>query len=213
MKKILTLSTTLLALCLALPAAGEGTGRDPGGYGGMSNDSPTSGNMPRAGEPATGAQPGTTSSSSRKVSRKDRNFLEDVIEANMAEVSMGQIAKQQAQNPMVRDYANMMINDHTPARQQLMDMARSMGVTPPTELDFMHRRSEKKLRNAEAAEVDEIYIKSQVKDHKKLMEMLEDQLQDGESEELKSFASGMLPKVREHLVMAQRLEEQIKQKQ
>lgn len=214
MKKSLILGTSFLALCLALPAAAEGTGRSPGGYGGMSNDSPTSGSLPPPGatmeNPGSGER-GQDSQATQKASRKDRNFIEDALKGNMAEIQMGQLAAQRAQNQMVRDYANMMVNDHGPAREQLQEMARRHGVTPPTELDFMHRRLDKKLRKTEGAEFDEEYIKSQVKDHKKMVRLLEDQIEDGENAELKRFASELLPKVREHLVMAQRLEDQIKQ--
>jgi putative membrane protein len=208
MKKILIASTSLLALCLALPAAGEGTGTSPGGYGGMSSDTPSSGTMP---PPAVDRGTDQTQSG-KKASRKDRNFIEDVAIGNMAEIQNGQLAQQRAQNQMVRDYANMMVNDHGPAGERLSSLAAALGVTPPTELDWMHRRMAKKLREANEGEFDALYIKSQVKDHRKMVELLEDQIEDGEDAELKRFASEMLPKVREHLVMAQRLEEQVKKK-
>ncbi|MDF2445819.1 MAG: putative outer membrane protein [Moraxellaceae bacterium] len=217
MKKLALVPASLLALCLAMPAGAEGTGSTPGSYGGMSNDSPSSGSMPPSGNtgPAatgdTSGQPAQSGQSGQKASRKDRNFIEDAITGNLAEIQLGQIAQQRAQNPMVRDYAGMMVNDHTPARQRLMTMASQYGVTPPTELDFMHRRMDKKLRKAEVNEFDEMYIKSQVKDHKKMVELMEEQIQDGENPELKRFASEMLPKIREHLVMAQRLEQQLEQ--
>lgn len=215
MKKLVLFTTPLLALCLAMPVNAEGTGSTPGSYGGMSNDSPSSGALPPPGaaDASTSEQSTQKAQPGQKASRKDRNFIEDAIAGNLAEIQLGQIAQQRAQNPMVRDFAGMMINDHTPARQQLMTMASQYGATPPTELDFMHRRMDKKLRKAEANEFDEMYIKGQVKDHKKMVELMEDQMKDGENEELKRFASEQLPKVREHLVMAQRLEDQLKQQQ
>lgn len=213
MKKLAVITTTVVALCIALPAAAEGTGSTPGSYGEMSNDSPSSGSLPSsAGAGGSTAQGSESSQKPQKASRKDRGFIEDALMGNMAEVQLGQVAQQRAQDPMVRDYAGMMVSDHTPARQQLMTLAGQHGVTPPAELDFMHRRMDKKLRKAEPNEFDEMYIKSQVKDHKKMVELMEDQVQDGDSAELKRFASEMLPKVREHLVMAQRLEQQLEQK-
>lgn len=199
MKRLLITSTSLLALCLALPAAAEGTGSPP----------PDNGvNAPGA---ASEAPAGAASSRSAEVSRQDRKFVEKAAEGGMAEVQLGQLAAQRAQHPAVRDYANRMVSDHTPANQRLMTIAATVGITPPDKLDFMHRHTLKKLGKAEAGAFDQDYIESQVKNHEKMVELMEDQIKDGENPELKQFATDMLPRIREHHQQAQQLEEQLKQ--
>ncbi|MES2919731.1 MAG: DUF4142 domain-containing protein [Pseudomonadota bacterium] len=205
MKRLLITSTSLLALCLAMPVAAEGTA-------GSNEPSSTS---PAGGMNSSGATSGSTEGGAQSragvVSRQDRKFVEDAAIGGMAEVQLGQLASQRAQDSAVRDYGNRMVSDHTPANQRLMTIASTVGITPPDKLDFMHRRTVKKLTKAEAKDFDEDYIDSQVSDHKKMIELMEEQIEDGQNPELKQYATDLLPRLREHLQMAQRLEEQLKQ--
>lgn len=211
MKKTLIAGTSLLALCLALPAGAEGTGTGTGG--GTSTPPATS---PAGGMSASGASSDTTEGGAQSragvVSRQDRKFVEDAAILGMSEVQLGQLASQRAQEQAVRDYGNAMVSDHTPANQRLMTIAATLGITPPEKMDFMHRHKAKKLGKAEGRDFDEDYVENEVKDHKKMAELMEDQIQDGQNPELKQYATDMLPRVRQHLEAAQRLEQQLKQK-
>lgn len=196
MKKTVIASTSILALCLALPVAAEGTD---------SSRSPASGMQ----EP--GATNGGSPSKAGAVSRQDRKFVEDAAMGSMAEVQFGQIATQRAQHQAVRDFGNTMVSDHTPANQRLMTIAATLGIMPPDKLDFMHRHTAKKLGKAEGREFDEDYIKGQVKDHEKMIELMEDQIKEGQNADLKQLATDLLPKLREHLQMAKSIETQLQQ--
>jgi putative membrane protein len=221
MKKTAIATTSLLALCLALPAAAEG----PDQYGDTGNSVPA-GATPAPGASGTPGAPATNTTgdtpvqassaaaqqTAKEISRQDRKFIEKAAVGGMAEVQMGQLAAQKGQNQAVRDYGNAMVTEHTAGNQRLMNIAGSMGVTPPADLDFMHRRMAKKLNKQREKEFDETYIESQIKDHKKMIELFEEQGRDGQSTELKQFASEMLPKLRNHLQMAEQVQGQIKQK-
>lgn len=205
MKHPLIASSTLLALCLALPAVAQdyGSGNPASGDAGSGS--------PAGATNSAGAKEDGKSSRTAVASRQDRKFVEDAAIAGMAEIQLGQIATQRAQHPAVRDYGNQMVNDHTTANRRLMTIAATLGITPPEELDFRHRRMVKKLGKAEGREFDEDYIDGEVKDHKKMMEIMEEQISDGENPDLKQLATDMLPRIREHQQMAERLKEQLKQ--
>lgn len=204
MKKTLIASTSILALCLSLPVAAEGT----------DSSSPSS-SSPAGGMQSSGATSETTDGGSTSkagvVTRQDRKFVEDAAIGGMAEVQFGQLATQRAQHQAVRDFGNTMVSDHTPVNQRLMTIAATLGITPPDKLDFMHRRTARKLGKAEGREFDEDYIKSQVKDHEKMIELMEDQIKEGQNADLKQLATDVLPKLREHLQMAQSIERQLQQ--
>lgn len=200
MKHPLIASSTLLALSLALPAVAQDYGSGSPASGDAGRSAPTSAEPEEKGKSRTAV-----------ASRQDRKFVEDAAIAGMAEIQLGQIATQRAQHPAVRDYGNQMVNDHTTANRRLMTIAATLGITPPEELDFRHRRMVKKLGKAEGREFDEDYIDGEVKDHKKMMEIMEEQISDGENPDLKQLATDMLPRIREHQQMAERLKEQLKQ--
>lgn len=205
MKHPLIASSTLLALCLALPAAAQDDGPGSPASGNAGSSAPAGG--------TTSAAPDAKGKSSSTVvaNRQDRKFVEDAAIAGMAEIQLGQIATQRAQHPAVRDYGNQMVNDHTTANRRLMTIAATLGITPPEELDFRHRRMVKKLGKAEGREFDEDYVEGEVKDHKKMVEIMEEQISDGENPDLKQLATDLLPRIREHQQMAERLKEQLKQ--
>lgn len=200
MKHPLIASSTLLALSLALPAVAQDYGSGSPASGDTGRSAPTSAEPEEKGKSRTAV-----------ASRQDRKFVEDAAIAGMAEIQLGQIATQRAQHPAVRDYGNQMVNDHTTANRRLMTIAATLGITPPEELDFRHRRMVKKLGKAEGREFDEDYIEGEVKDHKKMVEIMEEQISDGENPDLKQLATDMLPRIREHQQMAERLKEQLKQ--
>lgn len=216
MKKTLIAGSSLLALCLALPAGAEGT--DAGSAGGQTSSGAQN---PSSSSPAGGMSNSDATSPSTEggaqartgvVSRQDRKFVEDAAVGGMAEVQLGQLAAQRAQDQGVRDFGNAMVADHTPANQRLMTIAATLGITPPDKLDFMHRHKQKKLSKAEGKDFDEDYIEGEVKDHKKMAELLEDEMKDGQNADLKQYASDMLPRIKQHLEMAQRLKDQLEQK-
>lgn len=210
MKKTLIAGSSLLALCLALPAGAEGTDAGSSASQPPSSSSPAGGMSP-SGAPGSSAEGGTKARASQ-VSRQDRKFVEDAAIAGMSEVQLGQLATQRAQEQGVKDFGNAMVADHTPANQRLMTIAATLGITPPDKLGFMQRHTLKKLGKASGKDFDEDYIEGEVKEHKKMAELMEDEIKDGQNTDLKQYATDMLPRVRQHLEMAQRLQEQLKQK-
>ena len=187
LKKPVLATSALLALCLALPTAAQDTGSSSG----------------------TATQ-GGSAASAQKLSHQDRKFVEDLTQANMAEIQLAQIAKERGQNQAVKDFADRMVNDHTQAGQRLSSLAGPLGITPPDKMDFMHRHLEKKLRKENPSSFDEEYIESQVKDHKKVLDMLKKESESGENADLKQFASQLQPTIQEHLQLAQQIQQQVK---
>src|ERR1700748_1089669 len=58
-------------------------------------------------------------------------YLSQAASSDMFEIQSGQLALQASQNPGVRNFANMIIADHTRSTQMLMAAAQSAGVPPP----------------------------------------------------------------------------------
>lgn len=213
MNKSLIAATSLLALSLSLPVGVHAEGA--GSSGASSSSSPAT--SPAGGMNNSGATSGTTEGGAQSragmVSRQDRKFVEDAAIGGLAEVQMGQLAEQRAQDPGVKDFGKAMVADHTPANQRLMTIAATLGITPPDKLDFMHRHTAKKLGKADPEDFDEDYIDSEVKDHKKMAELMEEQMKNGQNPDLKQYASDMLPRVRQHQEMAEQIQQQLKEKQ
>jgi putative membrane protein len=152
---------------------------------------------PRNGD--TGAKAGAATS----LERSERRFIEKAAADGMAEVALGKLAEQRASDPKVKAFAQRMVQDHTKANQELMDLARAKGVTPPATLDREHRRDSEKLGKLQGAQFDREFMKHMVDDHKDAVQDFEKASRSIQDPELKDFAARTLPTLQEHRQIAQ----------
>jgi len=73
----------------------------------------------------------TTQQGDMKIASDDKSFVMKAAEAGMSEVEMGQLALQQASNEEVKRFAQRMVDDHSKANTELMQLAQSKGITLP----------------------------------------------------------------------------------
>jgi putative membrane protein len=76
----------------------------------------------------------TTQQGDMKVASDDKNFVMKAAQGGMSEVEMGQIALRQASNDEVKRFAQRMVDDHSKANQELMQLAQSKGITLPASM-------------------------------------------------------------------------------
>lgn len=69
--------------------------------------------------------------SSTMLSSADRDFIMKAADGGMAEVQLGQLAVSKASNSDVKAFGQRMVDDHSKANDQLMQLAQTKGVTLP----------------------------------------------------------------------------------
>jgi putative membrane protein len=74
-----------------------------------------------------------TKQTASSVNNSDQRFVNEAAEAGMAEVAHGQIAVQRASNQEVKSFAQQMVDDHSQANQELMQLATTKGITLPSD--------------------------------------------------------------------------------
>jgi putative membrane protein len=125
----------------------------------------------------------------------------------LAEVQLGRLASQKALRSEVKEFAQMMVTDHTRANDQLMKMAQSKGVTTPPSLKPDHKAAQDHLSKLSGEAFDRAYIQHMVKDHQKDVALFRKQSTGASDAEVKQFASATLPTLQKHLARAQEIEE------
>ena len=143
------------------------------------------------------------------VDDKTHTFMNDVAEASMAEVEIGKLAKDRALNPRVKNFAEMMIKDHTAANNDLMTIARDKSVTLPSKLG-KHQSHLEDLSKKNGAEFDKAYMKAMVNGHEDVVKELEKCAQNGTDPDVKTFAAQKLPTIRMHLDSAKAINKALK---
>lgn len=129
----------------------------------------------------------------------DTSFYKDVAEAGMAEVDAGNLAAEKATDSKVKDFAAMMVKDHTAANEKLKTLADSKSVKLPGSASVAQKAEYTKLKALSGDTFDKSYIKGQVTAHRKTVALLKKEIASGQDAEAKAFAQTVLPTVQSHL--------------
>ena len=158
---------------------------------------------------AAGSSPASgTSGKGTPMRKADQKMLEELAQANMAEVKTGELALQKSQNPQVKEFAQKMIDDHGNAMKDIQKLAEAKGVTLPTEVDTKHKAMSTALEKLSAERFDKTYMsQGGVADHKKTHKLLQDIQTKAKDTDLKALAAKLQPTVDQHLKTAQSMKD------
>src|SRR5688572_17584549 len=134
-------------------------------------------------------------------------FVNKAALAGMTEVELGKIALQKSQNPMVRDFAQRMVTDHTKANEELASIAKSKQIPAPKSLDAEHKAVVEKLQAKSGADFDADYSRHMNMDHSKAVALFEATSKSSDAD-LAKFALKTLPTLKEHKALASKLPQQ-----
>jgi putative membrane protein len=169
------------------------------------------------------------------VSNGDKDFVNKQMSDGMAEVEIAKLAKERAVNPEVKQFAQMMIDDHTNAGKLLTQVANTYAIPQHPAIDDKHTSLRDKLSKLSGAEFDKEYIDAMVDDHEDAVRdlrsrvdenrSLTDRLQGKNPEDRSSvkpevsddkakasvneWAANILPTVEHHLDRAKAIKEHI----
>ena len=122
------------------------------------------------------------------------------------EIEAARLAQQRSASPAVRNYANMMIRDHSMTSQALMggvQMA-ALGSMAPA-LDGRHAAMLNQLGAASGPQFDRLYGQMMVMSHQEALALHGSYAQAGTDPALRTFAASVTPHIRHHLATARRL--------
>lgn len=147
-------------------------------------------------------------SSSGERALSDAQIAGVLEAANMAEIQQGSIAQRKAQRQEVRDFATMMVTDHSKALEDLERLATKAGFgTASSEMTSDLRADNQEavsdLDDAKPSDFDREYMDAQIQAHEHLLKVLDDQLiPNAVNPELRSSVLATRPVVAAHLERA-----------
>lgn len=185
-------------------ARGSATGST--GSGGTGTGTGASGSATATGSDASGA----TAQGAAKVSTTLEEGLQKLHAANLAEVQMGELGVQHAENEQVKQFAQRMIDDHRKADEQLTQTTQQMGVDlSGSAFQKEQTKAQKrmdKLTSKTGAAFDKAFMADMVEDHRKdtrEVGKLAKQARKGQHQELASFLEQTHTTLQGHLKEAQ----------
>lgn len=142
--------------------------------------------------------------------KKDAEFAVDATDAGLYEIQMATLAKQRAYSSRVKEFAEMMVTDHTKANNELRDLAGGKGIALP---DVMCEDCQKKYYDLDqkttAGDFDNEYMDLMVKDHRDLVDKFEKEAGNGNDAGIRAWASSQLPILRHHLQEAENIRQSV----
>ncbi|MGE5500212.1 MAG: DUF4142 domain-containing protein [Syntrophothermus sp.] len=199
MKKI-SFFIMLFAIAFSFTACSNRMGNDRGS---------TSGGRTSTGGGTTGEETGGNVGSSSEMNMR-AEFVRDAADGGMSEVQLANIAKQKASSQAVKDFAQMMIDDHSKANDELKDLATTENLTVPSSISSDNQSEIDKLSKLSGTEFDQEYMDFMVDDHKKDVDKFEEASKNITDPQLKAWVDKTLPTLRHHLDMAKTTRDQVK---
>ena len=130
-------------------------------------------------------------------------FVQKALACGEMEAQMGQLGQQQAQNAEVKTLAAAMAKDHAQANQKLQRIASTKSITQDKAEQSKHQKHMAKLKSQSGAEFDKEFVRMALTHHKKDIAAFEKAQTKLDDQELKTFISETLPKLKEHHRLAQ----------
>jgi len=146
----------------------------------------------------------TTSTIPATVSKDDAAFVVNTANAGMTEVQLGQLAQQKGTAKDVKDYGAMMEKDHTAAGDKLKALAASKNITLPSAVSPEMQKNIDDLQTKSGKDFDKAYISLMVDDHKKVINMFEDESKKGSDADIRAFADATVHTLQMHLQDAEK---------
>lgn len=129
----------------------------------------------------------------------DQQFVDFAAQTDMTEANLGQLAASNASSQAVKDYAQMLVTDHTNDYNQLSTMAGKAGLNVPKGLDAEHQKMVAPFEKLKGAAFDHRYIQEMIAGHTHAISVYTKESTDAQNADLKTYASSTLPTLHKHL--------------
>lgn len=133
----------------------------------------------------------------------DQTFVTKAARGGLAEVELGNLAKQKASSDQVKQFGDRMVSDHSKANSDLKTLAQNKNITLPTDLSAKDKALRDRLSKLSGDQFDRAYMQAMVKDHTKDVNEFRRESQSAKDPDVKAFAAKTLPTLEEHLQLAQ----------
>jgi putative membrane protein len=128
----------------------------------------------------------------------DLDFVLKAASGGMEEVALGELAEQKAQTEQVKELAQLIVQEHTAANQELMQVAQSKGIQVPQTTSPTTQTVAASMSELNGPKFDLAYVLQQHGAHLATIAMFEHAANHAMDPDVKAFAQEYLPKIQAH---------------
>lgn len=126
------------------------------------------------------------------MNNADREFLDRTAYAHNAASEFGSLAASKGENAAVRAYGQSDVATHDADRSTLQRLADERNYKIPSNMDLEHIGAKVIVEGKSGRNFDSMYMNMQVYDHIQMVGIMQDEVADGNDEELKNYARSFL---------------------
>jgi putative membrane protein len=188
--------------------------------GSMQSTTRSTGTTPSTGTTTTtggsvGTTGGGTSGAGSTSNLSDEQIVAITTAANTGEIQQAQLVKDRTQNAQIRKFAEHMIHDHGQLKADGQKLVTKLKLTPQDNQMSLQLTSDSKqlvdtLRGEKGAQFDKDYIDAQVKEHRDLLDALDNKMiPQAQNAEIKTALQNARTKVEAHLKLAEDIQKNL----
>jgi putative membrane protein len=142
----------------------------------------------------------------------DPQIASIVVTANQVDIDAGKYAESKTNSAAVKQFAALMVTDHSSVNKAAADLAHKLGVTPqdnPTSQSLKHAGDEniEKLKALSGEQLDRAYVDHEVAYHQLVLDAMDKALiPSAQNQELKDLLVKVRPAFVQHLEHAKHLQ-------
>lgn len=154
--------------------------------------------------PATGA---ANPVAAMPVASADRVFLAEAAASGLAEVEASRFVAGKTTDTGLQGYTQQMEREHMSTNDELKRIAGDKGISLQNAVEGELKTRLDRLKELSGTTLDQAFLQEfGIDAHNKAIRLFENQAREGQDAEIRAFAAQTLPKLREHLAMAQQLQ-------
>jgi putative membrane protein len=142
---------------------------------------------------------------SPNLSPRDKAFLKMAAVTNMTEAHLGEMAESMAAKSGIKDFGQTLAKDHTRAYEQLAVLDSQLGQPIPKGINARRDQEIERLNGLKGRRFDAQFLRDEVQDHERAVRAFRREAEHGSDQQVKAYASQVLPIVEEHLREAEKL--------
>lgn len=129
-----------------------------------------------------------------------QDFAQMAAMSDMFEIQSSNLALKKVKSGPVRDFAHMMIADHTKSTAALKQAVGASGKTlaMPASLDATRQSQIEVLNRLSGQDFEREYLNQQMAAHRQALDLLKTYAGSGDTAELRQFAQSTIPAVQKH---------------
>jgi len=139
----------------------------------------------------------------------DKAFLKKAEDGDIKERNIGRMVLEKSQNKDVRDYAQMLVDDHTKDLKKLVDLMEQKGMPQPKNLPEVKHEALDRMNSLSGAAMDREFVNMMVQDHQKDVADFRNEQNSTQDADVKHYVTDTLPVLENHLQKAQQLQQKV----